>query len=151
MTCDVVPRTENASCGAVFRHGHEEKETVLRSLPEKVCVGWMASNGCGGETDTTLPLCFSKRILLCTLMTTDFIEFQTNECFSNLKETINKSIQTRVELLLLPRRFEVLLHGQYWRWSGTLKRLGNNNSARFCIDLLMVSCDLRRNRWSEIQ
>ena len=53
---------------------------------------------------------FSKRILLCTLMTAYFIEFQTNECVSNHKETINRSIQNRVELLLFPRRFEVLLH-----------------------------------------
>ena len=34
-------------------------------------------------------------------MTTDFIEFQTNECVSDDKETINRSIQNRVQLLLL--------------------------------------------------
>ena len=47
-------------------------------------------------------------------MTTDFIEFQTNECVSDDKETINKSMQNRVER-------------------------GNNNSTLFCIDLLTVS------------
>ena len=31
----------------------------------------------------------------------DFIEFQTNECVSDDKDTINKSIQNRVQLLLL--------------------------------------------------
>ena len=44
---------------------------------------------------------FSKRILFSTLTTTDFIEFKTNECVSDDKETINKSIQNRVQLLLL--------------------------------------------------
>ena len=42
----------------------------------------------------------------------DFIEFQTNECISDDKETINRVIQNRVQLLLFPRRFEVLLHRQ---------------------------------------
>ena len=34
-------------------------------------------------------------------MITDFIEFQTNECVSDDKETINRSIQNRVQMLLL--------------------------------------------------
>ena len=34
-------------------------------------------------------------------MTTDFIEFQTNECVSDDKETINRAIQNRVQMLLL--------------------------------------------------
>ena len=34
-------------------------------------------------------------------MITDFIEFQTNECVSDDKETINRSIQNRVQILLL--------------------------------------------------
>ena len=34
-------------------------------------------------------------------MTTDFIEFQTNKCVSDDKETINRSIQNRVQMLLL--------------------------------------------------
>ena len=33
-------------------------------------------------------------------MTADFIEFETNECVSDDKETINKSIQNLVQLLL---------------------------------------------------
>ena len=44
---------------------------------------------------------FFEKDLLCTLMITDFNEFQTNECVSDDKETINKSIQNRVQLLLL--------------------------------------------------
>ena len=34
-------------------------------------------------------------------LVTNFIEFQTNECVSDDKETINRSIQNRVQLLLL--------------------------------------------------
>ena len=34
-------------------------------------------------------------------MITDFIEFQTNECVSDDKETINRSIQNRAQMLLL--------------------------------------------------
>ena len=34
-------------------------------------------------------------------MITDFIEFQTNECVSDDKETINGAIQNRVQMLLL--------------------------------------------------
>ena len=34
-------------------------------------------------------------------MITDFIEFQTNECVSDDKETINRAIQNRVQMLLL--------------------------------------------------
>ena len=34
-------------------------------------------------------------------MTTDFIKFQTNECVADDKETINRSIQNRVQLMLL--------------------------------------------------
>ena len=54
-----------------------------------------------------------------------YIEFQTNECVSDDKET--RLIQNRV---------------QYWRWiwSRSSNRLGNNNNCtRFCIDLLLVS------------
>ena len=52
---------------------------------------------------------FSKRIFLCTLMTTDFIEFQTNEWVSDHKETIIRDryknrYKNRVQLLF-PRRF----------------------------------------------
>ena len=34
-------------------------------------------------------------------MITDFIEFQANECVSDDKETINRAIQNRVQMLLL--------------------------------------------------
>ena len=47
-------------------------------------------------------------------MTTDFIEFQTNECVSDGKETINQ-IDTKsstVVAAVVPRRFEDLLHRQ---------------------------------------
>ena len=43
---------------------------------------------------------------------TGFIEFQTNEFVSDDKETINRSIQNRVRLLLFPRLFEDLRNVQ---------------------------------------
>ena len=43
-------------------------------------------------------------------MTTDFIEFETNECVSDDKETDTKS---SVVVAVVPRRFEDLLHRQY--------------------------------------
>ena len=46
---------------------------------------------------------FFEKDFLCTLMTTDFIEFQTNQCVSDHEETINRWIQNWVELLLFPR------------------------------------------------
>ena len=69
-------------------------------------------------------------------MTTDSIEFQTKECVSDQKETNNRSIQNRVELF--PTCFEVLY---------------SKLSARFCIDLLMVSLWSETNSlvWSSIK
>ena len=49
---NLVPGTKNASCGAVFHHRNEDKDAFLRSLPEKVCVGCMASNDASGERRT---------------------------------------------------------------------------------------------------
>ena len=43
----------------------------------------------------------------------DFIEFQTNECVSDDKETINRSIQkSSTVVVVVPGRFEDLLHRQ---------------------------------------
>ena len=57
-------------------------------------------------------------------MITDFIEFQTNECVSDYKETINRSIQNRVQMLLLLLFLDVSkIYSFVSRVKGTGKKL----------------------------
>ena len=96
----------------MFPLGIVEKHVTFK---EKEILLWMKKKRDWGKRNVKFEhslkclLSFSKRILLCTLMTTDFIEFQTNECVSDDKETI-KQIDTKSStvIVVVPRRFEDL-------------------------------------------
>ena len=51
-----------------------------------------SNNYCFPKCNASLSL--SGRILLCTVMVTEFIEFMTAECVSDHRETLTKSTQS---------------------------------------------------------